>query len=164
MQESIEKLTKELFERLNIKLDTLKIQNVEESNIFNIKIETEESGIVIWPNGKNLNMIENILRLMSSKNIWERIKLHIEVNDYMKTKDERLFDFIKAKIRLVEKNWKDIQLPFYSSYERKKIHWFVWDLWKKTISTKSIWEWRERRLYICKEQPKLTIDIDWDDI
>jgi len=47
MQESIEKLTKELFERLNIKLDTLKIQNVEESNIFNIKIETEESGIVI---------------------------------------------------------------------------------------------------------------------
>jgi len=164
MKNDVELLAKELFERLNIELDLLEIKQVEESNIFNIKIETEESGIIIWPNGKNLNIIENILRLMSSRKVWERIKLHIEVNDYMKTKDERLFDFIKAKIRLVEKNWKDIQLPFYSSYERKKIHWFVSELWKKTISTKSSWEWRERRLYICKEAPKLTIDIDWDDI
>jgi hypothetical protein len=40
----------------------------------------------------------------------------------MKSKDDRLFDFIKSKIRLVEKTGKDIQLPFYSSYERKKIH------------------------------------------
>lgn len=164
MQNDIKTLVFDFFDKLNIKIDTLDVTNVEELNIFNIKIETEESGLLIWPHWKNLNIIENLLKLMSSKKVWEQIKLHIEINDYMKSKDDRLFDFIKSKIRLVEKTWKDIQLPFYSSYERKKIHWYVSEMSKKWIYTKSIWEWKERRLYICKKEGTLTIDIDWDDI
>ncbi|MFK7780381.1 MAG: R3H domain-containing nucleic acid-binding protein [Candidatus Gracilibacteria bacterium] len=164
MQNDIKALVGEFFDKLNIKIDSLKVNNVEESNIYNIKIETEESGLLIGPNGKNLNVIENILKLMSSKKIGERIKLHIEVNDYIKTKDDRLFDFIKSKIRFIEKTGKDVQLPFYSSYERKKIHGFVSEMGKKSIYTKSIGEGKERRLYICKQEQKLTIDIDGDDI
>lgn len=163
-QNDIKTLVFDFFDKLNIKIDTLDVTNVEELNIFNIKIETEESGLLIWPHWKNLNIIENLLKLMSSKKVWEQIKLHIEINDYMKSKDDRLFDFIKSKIRLVEKTGKDIQLPFYSSYERKKIHWYVSEMTKKWIYTKSIWEWKERRLYICKQEGTLTIDIDWDDI
>ena len=101
---------------------------------------------------------------MCSKKIWEKIKIHIEVNDYVKTKDDRLLDYIKKEIWSVEKTGKDIQLPFYSSYERKKIHWFVSEMKDKSIYTKSIWEGKDRRLYICKQEKKLTIDIDWDDI
>lgn len=164
MENDIRALVSEFFEKLNVKIDSLEVTNVDESNIFNIKIETDESGILIWPHWKNLNMIESIIRLMCSKKVGEKIKLHVEVNDYIKSKDDRLFDFIKSKIRFIEKNWKDIQLPFYSSYERKKIHWFVSELENKKIYTKSIWEWKDRRLYICKEEQKLTIDIDWDDI
>lgn len=164
VQNDIKALVWDFFNKLNIKIDSLEVINVEESNIFNIKIETAESGLLIWPNWKNLNIIENLLKLMSSKKVWEKIKLHIEINDYVKSKDDRLFDFIKSKIRLLEKTGKDIELPFYSSYERKKIHWFVSEMKNKWICTKSIWEWKERRLHICKQVPKLTIDIDWDDI
>lgn len=164
MENDINALVSDFFEKLSIKIDSLEVTNVDESNIFNIKIKTEESGMLIWPHGKNLNIIESIIRLMCSKKVWEKIKLHLEINDYIKTKDDRLFDFIKSKIKIIEKTGKDIQLPFYSSYERKKIHWYVSDLENKSIYTKSIWEWKERRLYICKEGEKLTIDIDWDDI
>ncbi len=164
VQRDIKALVWDFFDKLNINISTLEIDNIEESSIFNIKIETEESGLLIWPHGKNLNIIENILKLMSSKRVWERIKLHIEINDYVKSKDDRLFDFIKSKIKFLEKTGKDIQLPFYSSYERKKIHWYVSEMKDKWIYTKSIWEWKERRLYICKQEKKLTIDMDWDDI
>jgi predicted RNA-binding protein Jag len=59
---------------------------------------------------------------MISKKIEDKVKIHMEVNDYMKTKDDRLLDFIKKEISYLEKTGKDIKLPFYSAYERKKIH------------------------------------------
>lgn len=164
MQNKINALVKELFERLNISIDSINIDNSEKPNIFTIKIKTEESWLIIWQNGKNLDAIQNVLKIMSSKIVWEKIKIHLEVNDYMKTKDDRLYDFIKKEIEYLEKTWKEIKLPFYSAYERKKIHWYVHKMSNKWIFTKSKWEWKERRLYIYKEAPKLTIDIDWDDI
>ena len=48
---------------------------------------------------------------MNKNNKWEQGNLEILLDD-----------FIKSKIRFLEKTGKDIQLPFYSSYERKKIH------------------------------------------
>ena len=164
MENVIKALLLEFFEKLEIQTDSVEVSNNNESNIFNVKIKTQESGLLIGPHWNNLDALQSILKLISSKKVWERIKLRIEINDYVKTKDDRLLDFIKSKVSYLEKSWKDIQLPFYSSYERKKIHWFVSDMKDKWIFTKSIWEWKERRLYICKEEAKLTIDIDWDDI
>ena len=164
MENEIKTLISVFFEKLEIQTDSIEVTNTEKSNIFNVKIKTEESGLLIGPHWKNLDALQNILKLISSKKVWERVKLHIEINDYVKTKDDRLLDFIKSKISYLEKTWIDIQLPFYSAYERKKIHWFVSEIKHKWIFTKSIWEWKERRLYICKEEAKLTIDIDWDDI
>jgi hypothetical protein len=43
MQNKINALVKELFERLNISIDSINIDNSEKPNIFTIKIKTEES-------------------------------------------------------------------------------------------------------------------------
>jgi len=160
---------KTFFEKLQINIEKLDI-TIEEGHIFNVKIKTNDSWIVIWPHWKNIDYIQNILRLIISKSLDTKSSLHLEVNDYMKTKDDRLFDFIKSKISYAEKIKKDIVLPFLNSYERKKVHWFVANLNKGYITTKSAWEWKERRMSICInteksiESRKLTIDIDWDDI
>ncbi len=164
MENQVKELIVEFFEKLNVDIDSIEVNKEEEWNIFNVKIKTSDSWVLIWQHGRNLDAIQNILKLITSKKIWDRAKLHIEVNDYMKSKDERLFDFIKSKIEIVERTWNDIKLPFYSSYERKKIHGFVHSLDKKSIYTKSIWEKKDRRLHICKQEQKLSIDIDWDDI
>ena len=164
MQENIIALAKEFFVKLNINIESVNVVNKDKPNAFIIKIKTNESGLIIWSNGKNLDAIQNILKLIASKKLWEKIKLYIEVNDYIKTKDDRLFDFIKKEIDYLEKTWNKVKLPHYSSYERKKIHWFVHQIKNKWIYTKSTWEGKERRLYIYKESPKLTIDIDWNDI
>ena len=163
MEKEIDKIIKDFFSLLQIEIENIKA-SVEEENIYNIKIETPDSWIIIGPHGKNIDVVQGILRLLISKKLDAKASLHLEVNDYMKSKDERLFEFIKSKISFVEKSGKDIRLPFLNSYERKKVHSFVADLNNSKISTKSMWEWKERRLFICKETEKLTIDIDWDDI
>lgn len=164
MHNEIKSLINNFFEKLNINIDSIEITETDEDNVINLKIQSEESWIIIGPHWKNLDAIQSILKIMISKLTWEKSKLHLEINDYVKTKDDRLFDFIKSKIDYVEKSWKDFRLPFYNAYERKKIHSYVADMKESWIFTKSIWEWKERRLYICKQEKKLTIDIDWDDI
>jgi hypothetical protein len=47
VKNDIKTLVFDFFEKLNIKIDTLEVTNVDELNIFNIKIETEESGLLI---------------------------------------------------------------------------------------------------------------------
>lgn len=180
MQKEIENIIKKFFEKLAVHTESLNI-NEDEANIFSVAIKTDDSGILIWPHWKNLDAIQWLLKLMISKQIDGKVKLHLEINDYMESKDERLFAFIKSKIEYVEKSWRDIKLPFYWAYERKKIHSFVGEYWNNDISTKSEGEWKERRLFICTKAPKpsasttsnsstksaakkLTIDIDWEDI
>jgi len=58
----------------------------------------------------------------------QNIILHLEVNDYLKSKEERLFSFIESKIAIVEKSGKDLVLPFLTAYERKKVHSYVSEL------------------------------------
>lgn len=163
MIDKINSLTSEFFNNFLIKIDSIEVLN-QEKNIFLVKINSPESWLIIWPNWKNLDHISNILKLIIKRNISEPIKIHLEVNDYIKSKDDRLKIFILEKIKLVEKNWKDLMLPYYSAYDRKKIHSIVADYKNDKIYTKSIWEWNQRRLYICKVNEKITIDLDWNDI
>lgn len=159
----IESLVKDFLDKLLINYESVEV--ISESEwIYSIKIKTEESGIIIWPHWKNLESFENILKLLISTKFDKKIKLHLEINDYMHSKDEKLFSFVKSKIELL-KNWKDtIILPFLNAYDRKKVHSFIAELDNKKIYTKSVWEWSDRRLHICRINEKITIDIDWDDI
>ncbi len=163
MEEQIKNLTKDFFSKLQIEIDLIEIEK-QSQNIYLIKVKTPESGIIIWTHWKNLKNFENILKLLISKKIDEDIKIHLEVNDYIYNKDKQLFSFIDSKIKIVQENGKDFKLPFFSAYERKKIHSYIAELNLSNIYTKSIWEWKARRLYICKKDEKVTIDLDWVDI
>ncbi len=163
MLEKIKDLSEKFFYNLWVDVEDLSIEE-KDLNIFYIKLKTSDSWLVIWPSWKNLSNISNILKLMINKLSKDRLKVYLEVNDYVESKDERLKKLILEKISYVEKSWNDLRLPYYNAYERKKIHSIVSEYDNKKIYTKSIWEWEERRLFICKVNEKLTIDIDWDDI
>jgi predicted RNA-binding protein Jag len=65
---------------------------------------------------------------MINKNSDIRYKYRLEINDYKSSKDDRLFSFIQSKINEVKRTGIDCKLPYYSPYERKKIHSYVADL------------------------------------
>jgi predicted RNA-binding protein Jag len=163
MLETIKNLSNTFFEKLWVSIDSLEVLE-QENNIFLIKINSKESPLLIWTNGKTLESILSILKLIIRKHITENIKIHIEINDYLKSKDDKLKVYIISKIKIVEESWKDLKLPFFCAYDRKKIHSIVSEYGNNKIYTKSFWEWLERRLYICKLEEKITIDIDGNDI
>ncbi len=163
MLDTVKNITQEFFEKMSVDFSNLEVIE-EQENIFLVKIKTEESGLLIWPHGKNLDAIQSILKNILSKQLDSNIRLHMEINDYQASKDQRLFSFVQSKINYVKKTGQDFKLPYYGWYERKKIHSYVAELNDPTIFTKSIGEWNQRRLYLCKKEAKLTIDIDGDDI
>jgi hypothetical protein len=41
------------------------------------------------------------------------LKIHIEVNDYLYEKTNRLKEFVNSQIQIIEKTKKDIIFPFF---------------------------------------------------
>lgn len=162
MEEQIHKICHEFFEKLSVDFSELIIHQEAEA-IYRISLKSDDSNLLIGPHGKNLDTISHILKLVISKTLEEHIQIHVEVNDYLEKKDEKLLSFIKTKIEYVKQSWKEIILPFLTAYERKKVHSYVTENgWN--VYTQSQWEWKERRIHLCKKDEKMTIDIDGDDI
>lgn len=162
MEDIIKNIVEEFFSKMLVDFSNLDVKK-ELENIYYIKLETTDSSLIIWTRWRNLDDIKNILKILINRKAEENIIIHVEVNDYLKSKEDKLINYIKNKIDYVKETNKDFRLPFFSAYERKKIHSYVSDL-KSDIYTKSEWEWKDRRLYICKKNNKMTIDLDWIDI
>ncbi len=161
-EQNIQWKTETFFQKMAIEISSLNIEK-EAENIYKIKLETPDSHIVIGPHWKNLESITHILKLLLSQDIQWYITIHLEVNDYLEKKDQKLHSFIQSKIDFVQETGKVVILPYLSSYERKKVHTYVQEH-SKSIITQSVWENDARRLHLIKKEITLTIDIDWDDI
>ncbi len=160
---TIEQLVTNFFQKLQIDFSEVQVKE-ETENIFSVWIQSPDSWILIWQKGKNLDDITALLKLIISRNLGKSIIIHLEINDYLQAKEQKLIEMINSKIDYVKKNGGDYKLPYLSSYERKKVHAYVSGLNNPKIYTKSMGEWEERRLYICKKDEKITIDADSNDI
>lgn len=162
--ETIKEIASGFFEKLCIEIEDINIMQ-EAENVYYVQLKTPDSWLLIWYAGKSLEDIRSILKSIIVQNLENKsIILHLEVNDYLSKKENKLHDFIMKKIDLVKSGKWDIVLPFFNSYERKKIHSYVCELNDSEIFTKSVWEWSQRRLHICKKSTNITIDIDGIDI
>lgn len=169
MKTRIEELCYKFFELIKIDLTSIKIAcEDEEKNIFFIHIETPDSKILIWTHWQTLESIKHILSRMIEHSFDTNVTIHLEVNDYQKSKDEKLFRFIDSKIDFVIKSKKEISLPNFSAYERKKIHSYISDKNNPKIRSYSVWDWKKRVMHLAFSDEKIAvasnIDIDWIDI
>lgn len=162
MSVPLENIVEEFFQKLGIDFSDLKIQE-EAEHIYWISLQTPDSAILIWPHGKNLETLTHILKLLLAKATASHIHIHLEINDYLEKKDEKLLAFIESKIKQVQSSGKEIILPYLNSYERKKVHSYVSEH-SKNVYTQSQGEWENRRMHLCKKDIVLTLDIDGDDI
>ena len=162
MIETIEKIVVDFFEKLWTDYSEVKVQE-ETETIFRISLKSDDSHLLIGPHGKNLELVTHILKLLISKKITSHVNIHFEVNDYLEQKDRKLLAFISSKVQIVQESWKEIVLPFFTAYERKKVHSYVSEN-GENVYTESKWEGHDRRIHLCKKAEKMTIDLDGDDI
>lgn len=163
MLEKVQHISEVFFEKTWVHIESISATQ-EKNNTFFIKIRSDDSALIIWSRWVTLHDLQKILWIILSHHFDTKITIQVEVNDYLAEKDAQLFNFIDDKIELCLKEQKEIKLPFFSSYERKKIHNYIADKNCEDIGTRSEWEGKERRLYICKKPKKMTIDMDWIEI
>lgn len=167
MVSDMQSLLKTFFQHLWIPLESLEVEAQSDIN-FCIQIQTPDSALLIGRYGKNIDDLELIIRSFFSQKFQQKIRVRLEINDYKKTRNERLIDFIAWKIDELKQQKIQIPLPYYDSYQRKKIHDYIHRLKDDQIQSKSTWEGKERRMTLSLKKSYspyiLSIDIDGVDI
>jgi len=182
MINDIKKFVDTFFDKLLIEINNIDI-TLNKKDVYIIKLDTPNSEILIWTYGKTFEAIQDILRNTLSHKFDKKIMLQLEINNYVHNKDSKLFSLVDKEIKHAKEVWRNMKLPVLNWYERKKVHWYISELNDSEIRTESIWEWKERRLFIMlnsiESKPnynnnnnnnkeikhkKLEIDIDWNDI
>jgi predicted RNA-binding protein Jag len=146
MTESITKIVNDFFLGLGISLTSVNVVLADDE--ANIKIETPDSALLIGMHGKTLEALGHLLGRMIEKISKKYIHIHLEVNDYMKSKDDRLYRFLDSKIAFVTSTGKSIRIPNLNSFERKKAHGYIAEKTIMGLSTYSDGEKTERVLVL----------------
>lgn len=146
MQDTIQSLVTDFWTWLGISLE--KVETIVTGEDVNIHIQTPDSALIIGMHGKSLESFNHILGRMIEKVTGTFVHVHLEVNDYMKAKDERLFRFLDGKIAFVMSTGKPLRIPNLNSYDRKKAHNYISEKNIEKLTTHSEWTGTDRILVL----------------
>lgn len=145
---TITEIANGFFETLGLDFSHLEITvQSEEQHIYLIKINSEDSALLIGLHGRTLEEIQSVLIQMCEKALGSYCLIHLEVNDYLAEKQKKLFAIVDRKADLARKNGIDQVIYELSSYERKQVHAYIGDTYPD-IETKSIDGEKGRELHI----------------
>ncbi len=120
---------------------------------INIRVETPDSALLIGIHGKNIEAFQHLLSRMIERKTSKFIHVHLEINDYMKQKNEKLMRLLDSKIALTQSTGESIRIASLTPYERKKAHSYIADKQITGLSTQSEWEWADRALILSYTGP-----------
>ncbi len=152
-----EQIVRQFFENLGITLEWFSVNLSGEE--LNITLQTPESSLLIGMHGKNLESFQHIIARMIEKQTKKFIRVHLEVNDYMKAKDERLFRFLDSKIEIVLSNGKPFTIRNLNAFERKKAHDYIALRSSEWLKTHSEGEWENRVLILSLDNEFLPHNV-----
>jgi len=149
-QEIVKKLIKELMGKMTFSDFSLEIEDRsgldEESAIFNIRVSSSDSSLLIGQQGATLKALQYILRVMARRRSQEKLRFLVDVNDYRKQKVESLAELAKNVAKEVIEEKRPIVLRPMSAYERRIIHMKLAGNGK--VETGSIGEGEDRRVVV----------------
>lgn len=111
-----------------------------------VTINGEESSILIGYRGETLYDFQNILSIVSNKNIQNKVRVILDIENYKEKRVKTLENLALKIARSVEKTGKAVTLEPMKAYERKIIHAKLQD--SEKVTTRSIGEEPKRRVVI----------------
>lgn len=117
-----------------------------ENGDYFVNINTDNNGLIIGVNGKNLYALETLTRQALSNMYHKRFFITLDVNDYFKDKEEKLKRFAYKIAAEVGKTKIDANLDPMPNYDRKVIHKVLKDV--HYVNTKSYGEGKTRHLIV----------------
>ena len=140
----LEETVRKFFERTGFLIETDDLF-IEEETIF-LKLKSEEPRVLIGKNGRTLNEIQHLLRIILRKKFLENFFLDIDINSYKEKKIEYLKEIAREAADNVSLIKKEKILGPMSAYERRIIHLELAE--RSDVTTQSIGEEPERRIVI----------------
>lgn len=99
MQDIITQVGTDLFTGMAVQFDFIEVTVQDEKrSIYGLKIQTDDSALLIGPHGKTLQELQNLLIQMVENKVESRCFIHLEVNDYIASKEKQLIALIDTKI------------------------------------------------------------------
>lgn len=157
------KLVKETLEELLQKLDVKAEVKVEEKEgVFEVQMETEDTGVLIGYHGETLASLQLILSLMiykarqrlssgegapaSKKTEDSWLKILVNIGDWRQRREETLKQMALSAAEKVVSSGEAMALTELSSFERRTVHLALAD--HPQVTTESEGEGSDRRLII----------------
>ncbi len=124
----------------------IQYQVKQEEYGLEVTINGEESSVLIGYRGETLYDFQNILSIVSNKNIENKVRVILDIENYKEKRVKTLENLALKIARSVEKTGKSVTLEPMKAYERKIIHAKLQD--SEKVTTKSIGEEPKRRVVI----------------
>lgn len=116
-------------------------------NLFQVRIETPESGLLIGYHGETLQSLQLILGQLVYKKLGEWVRVVIEVGDYRAKREEQLVAMANSWAAQAVSTGQPVYVPFLPPGERRIVHLALQD--RDEVATFSEGEGRNRRLVIA---------------
>lgn len=143
VKKTVEETATELFKLLEID-GTFEVN--EQDDVYEVVMDTNDTGIVIGYHGDTLDSLQFILSLAVSKKLGEFKTVTLEVGDYKKTRSEWLENLARETKERVLSDQKEIYLSELKPWERRVIHLILQD--DQEVSSESVGEGKERVLVV----------------
>lgn len=93
-----------------------------EGGFFDIHITTNEADYLIGSGGRNLQDLHHVLKIFLSNRLQERVLFSLDVNGYMRRKEEYLRELARAMAERVRRSQEALTLKPMIPRERRIIH------------------------------------------
>jgi spoIIIJ-associated protein len=142
-KKTLEKLVKELFEKLGIEED---FEVTESDEIVDVVISSDEPGLLIGHHGDTLDSLQLVLSLMLAKKLGEFKRVSVEIGDYKKNRSDYLKSLAEqTKERAISES-REVMLPNLKSWERREVHMYLAE--DPEVISESVGEGRDRTLIV----------------
>lgn len=143
----IKKTTEELLTMLKTegKVEVAEEKSDEESNYI-IKIETQETGLLIGYHGETLNSLQLLLGVVLFKKLGKWVHVVVDVGNYRQMREESIKEMVNRIVSEVEATNQTSTLPYLSPLERRIVHMMLTN--HEKVVSESIGEGKDRRLTI----------------
>ncbi len=150
MSEKVKSLIESFFQGLHIEVTNLTIEETE-PNVFMVHLETPDSALVIGMHGAGMDSFRHLLGRIVDNQLQKHAVVHLEVNDYMKQHDEKLYRYLDNRVSHAMHSGQDVLIPNLSAYDRKKAHFYISEKNIEKLRTYSTGEGNARCLHIMYE-------------
>ena len=118
----------------------------EEERILMVNIGSQDSRALIGEQGRSLDDMQYLLRVLARKNIGEQVSVVLDINGYKKAREEHVKELARSAADEVVLFRAPKELPPMNSAERRAVH--VELAKREDVKTESVGEGLDRRVVV----------------